>query len=294
MSHDAERRARAFPAIALFAALAACGGPGASPSQPAASPSDTAAASLAPTKQSTVSATPAPGAPVRISLSGAAPAAVGRFSNSGSGSFLVFVDLDTGTASGVPTGELGAMTGGEDGIVWALEKAGRLVKVDAGARAIVDDSEIEVGRNVHIEVQWGAGSAWVGSDGLPVVRVSGTDLADRETIEVPTGIPFLFEDGLMWGAGPTELWAIDPATNEISRHIPLENLIEILALDIDGDEAWIAARRPGYVGTVLRLDLGSGGVVGEFAVSLPAAVRIGPERAWVASYMTNELLGFVR
>jgi hypothetical protein len=220
--------------------------------------------------------------------------AVGRFADSGNGSYLVFVDLDAGTSVGTPTGELGAMAGGEPGLVWALEKAGRLVKVDAATHAVLEDAEIEVGQNVHIEVQWGAGAAWVGSDGLPVVRVSGDDLTDRETIEVPTGIPFLFEDGLMWGAGPTELWAIDPATNEISRHVPLENLIEILALDIDGDEAWIAARRPGHVGTLLRLDLATGAIEAEFPVTLPAAVRIAADRVWVASYLTNELLGFER
>ena len=72
------------------------------------------------------------------------------------------------------------------------------------------------------------------------------------------------------------------------------NLIEILAVDIEGDEAWIAARRPGYVGTLLRLDLASGEVVGEYPVSLPSAVRIGPDRVWVASYETKELLGFER
>jgi hypothetical protein len=221
-------------------------------------------------------------------------AAVGRFDDSGTGSYLVFVDLATGRTTGAATNELGAMAGGETGMVWALEKDGRLVKVDAETRTVIDTAAIEVGQNVHVEVQWGAGSAWVGSDGLPVVRIADDDLADRETIQVPTGIPFLFEHGLMWGAGPTELWAIDPATNGISKHVPLENLIEILALDIDGDDAWIAARRPGHVGTLLRLDLASGAVVDEFPVSLPSAVRIGPERVWVASYLTNELLGFAR
>jgi len=34
--------------------------------------------------------------------------------------------------------------------------------------------------------------------------------------------------------------------------------------------------------------------VGEFPVSLPAAVRIAGNRAWIASYLTNELLGFAR
>ena len=115
------------------------------------------------------------------------------------------------------TDALGGLALGEDGIVWALEKADRLVKVDARPREIVDDLAVDVGENVHVEVQWGAGSAWVGSDGTPSIRVAGDDLAIEATIEVPSGIPFLFEDGLLWGAGPTELWAIDPATNASPR-----------------------------------------------------------------------------
>lgn len=63
---------------------------------------------------------------------------------------------------------------------------------------------------------------------------------------------------------------------------------------MEGDEAWLAVRRTGRVGAALRLDLASGTVAAEHSVSLPAAVRIGPERAWVASYLTNELIGFAR
>lgn len=221
-------------------------------------------------------------------------AAVGRFADSETGSYLIVVDLGAGTLRGIETGELGAMTGGEDGEVWALEKADRLVRADTGSGAVVDDVAVDVGENVHVEVQWGAGSAWVGSDGLPVVRVDGANLADQTTIQVSTGIPFLFEGGLIWGAGPTELWAIDPATNEVVSLVALDDVMEILALDIDGDDAWLAVRRPGYVGRVIRLDLGTGELVEEYAVSLPSAVRMDADRAWIASYETNELLGFPR
>jgi hypothetical protein len=221
-------------------------------------------------------------------------AAVGRFADSETGSYLLVVDLGTGDLRGIEMGELGAMTGGEGAEVWALEKADRLVRADTASGTVVDDVAVDVGENVHVEVQWGAGSAWVGSDGLPVVRVDGADLADQTTIPVSTGIPFLFEDGLVWGAGPTELWAIDPATNEVVRHVALDDIMEILALDIDGDDAWLAVRRPGYVGRVVRIDLATGELVEEYAVSLPSAVRIDADRAWIASYETNELLGFPR
>ena len=80
----------------------------------------------------------------------------------------------------------------------------------------------------------------------------------------------------------------------VVREIPLEGVIEVLAVDVQGDEAWLAIRHPGHVGAVLRLDLADGEVVEEHAVSLPAAAKMAPGRAWVASYLTNELLGFAR
>ena len=221
-------------------------------------------------------------------------AAIGRFDNSSTGAYCLLVDLSTGDLRRVTTGELGGLAAGDAGEVWALEKGDRLVRIDVATASVFDSTELDVGENVHVEVQWGAGSAWVGSDGLPVTRVDGEDLQARTTIEVPTGIPFLFHGGLMWGAGPTELWAIDPSTNTIARHVPLANVSEILALDIDGDDAWLAVRRGGGVGAVLRLDLATGEPVDEFAVSLPAAVRLDDEHAWVASYLTNELIGFER
>ena len=221
-------------------------------------------------------------------------AAVGRFDNSSTGAYCLLVDLGTGDVRPVETGELGALAGGEDGVVWALEKANRLLKVDAASGDVLGSTSVDVGENVHVEVRWAGGATWVGSDGLPVVRVDGADLDDHRTIEVDEGIPFLFEGGLLWGAGPSQLWALDPATGKITRRIALENLIEVLALDIEGDEAWIAARHPGHVGTVLHLDLASEAVVEEIPIDLPAAIAIAPDRVWVASYSTNELVGIAR
>ncbi|HEY8239637.1 MAG TPA: hypothetical protein VIF63_09395, partial [Candidatus Limnocylindrales bacterium] len=74
-------------------------------------------------------------------------AAVGRFDDSGTGSYLVFVDRATGRTVGATTNELGAMAGGEAGVVWALEKGGRLVKVDAETRTVIDAAAIQVGQN---------------------------------------------------------------------------------------------------------------------------------------------------
>jgi hypothetical protein len=224
---------------------------------------------------------------------GSATAAVARFDSSGSGAFLEVVDVASGSVRGLPTEALGGLARGEAEIIWALERDGRLLKIDIARRRVLDQVSVQIGRNVHTEVQWGVGSAWVGSDGTPVTRVS-EDLADTDTIEVDTGLPFLVKEGFVWGAGPEQVWAIDPATNRVARRVPLENVTEVLALDIAGAEAWLAVRRPGGFGAALRIDLASGAVRSEFRVSLPAAVRIGPDRVWVASYLTNELMGFER
>lgn len=220
--------------------------------------------------------------------------AVARFDDSGTGSYLVLVDVRSNEVRGVATGPLGGLALGDDGVVWALEQADRLVKVDVAAGRILADATVAIGENVHTEVQWGAGSAWVGSDGTPVLRVRASDLTLEATIEVPSGLPFLVHGDLVWGAGPTTLWAIDPATNDVVVDVPLENVIEILGMAVDGDEAWLAVRRPGHVGRVLQLALPAGHVVAEFEIGLPAAVQLGPDRAWVASYLDDELVGFPR
>ena len=220
-------------------------------------------------------------------------AAVARFDSSGSDSFLPIVDLASGDIRGVKTGALGGLAAGEGGTVWALEKADRLLEVDVTGRRVIGAVTVDVGENVHTEVQWGAGAAWVGSDGTPVLRV-GDDLAIEATIEVETGLPFFVRDGLVWGAGPEQVWAIDPTSNVIASTLALNDVSEILAMDVEGNMAVLAVRHPGQRGAVLWLDLTTGSVAREEAVSLPAAVRIAPDRVWVASYLTDELLGFAR
>jgi len=81
------------------------------------------------------------------------------------------------------------------------------------------------------------------------------------------------------GARPDELWAIDPQIGEVVRHVALTGLAEILALDVSGDEAWIATRMSGRVGVVERVRLSDGNPTGQFSISLPAAVVLTRDRA---------------
>ena len=95
----------------------------------------------------------------------------------------------------------------------------------------------------------------------------------------------------MWGARADQLWGIDPATNAVAQRVPLDGLIEILDLDVAGERAWIAARKPGRVGVVVGIDLATGNVVGETPVSLPAGVVIAGDRVWATNYDGDELIG---
>lgn len=218
---------------------------------------------------------------------------VGRFDASGGGETLVVVEPTTGEVSGISVGPLESVS--VDGeTVWALEKTGTIQIIDAKTRAITGSTSVHIDPDAHAEAVPGAGSLWISGDRTPVHRIDPKTAKVVADIETGGGIPLAFSDGLIWGARADELWAIDPASDEVSRRVPLANLIEILALDVDGDEAWLAVRHPGRVGAVVRLDVATEQVVAEFSVSLPAGVAIDASHVWVTSYDTNELLGFER
>src|SRR5256885_9309247 len=103
--------------------------------------------------------------------------------------------------------------------------------------------------------------AFVSSDHTPLRRVALGTMKVTATIDVGGGIPFVVRDGLVWGARPDAIWALDPKTNRLVPTIPLDDGREILALDIPGTEAWIGAPRA-RTGYVLRLYLSDGPPVG--------------------------------
>ena len=184
----------------------------------------------------------------------------------------------------------------EDSSLWAFLKTGEVSLIDRATGEATGSVTVHVDQDAHMDALAGAGSVWVSGDRTPVHRISGPKPHIVADIETGGGIPLAFAGGLVWGARPDELWAIDPETNTVTRRVPLENVDEILALDIDADadQAWIAARRPGRVGTVIALDMGTGAVIGETPVSLPAGVRLTPEHAWVTDYDTDSLVGIAR
>jgi len=218
---------------------------------------------------------------------------VSRYDTGTTGEGIVVVSGRDHAVRGIATMALGGLAVGEAGTVWALEKAGNVLHVDPATGRILGRVAVDVDVNEHMEIVAGAGARWVSSDHTPVRRIAA-DATVAAVIETGGGIPLAFNGGLVWGARANELWGIDPKTNTITRHVPLVGIDEILALDVSGTEAWIAARRPGRVGTVVRLELPGGRVVAEYPVSLPAGVELAPDRAWVTNYDASEVLGFAR
>jgi hypothetical protein len=63
-------------------------------------------------------------------------------------------------------------------------------------------------------------------------------------------------------------------------------------IDVNEREAWVAARKPGRVAAIARLDRATGSLLGEARLALPAGVRIAGDTAWITDYETSELVGF--
>ncbi len=203
---------------------------------------------------------------------------------------LIFLDPATGTVGGLDVGPLAGFGLGDDGRVWTLGTLGQVVVVGADRTGPTGRTSIDVPGLEHLDAVFASGAFWAASDSTPVRRLEGTTPAVTATIETGGGIPLAVADGLVWGARADELWAIDPATDEVTRRVSLAGLIEILDLDIADGQAWIAARKPGRVGVVVGIDLATGRPIGEVPVRLPAGVVIAPGDVWVTDYETDGLV----
>jgi hypothetical protein len=218
---------------------------------------------------------------------------VGRYTPDSSGRTIAIADLRSGDVTGLSMEPIGGL-GVDRSAIWALQTSGKVSRIDRLRLEPTGSVSVHVDSDAHMDALVGAGSVWVSGDRTPVHRISGSKPRVVADIETGGGIPLAFDRGLVWGARPDQLWAIDPKTNRIVRRVPLSDLIEILALDVAGDEAWIAARRPGRVGTVIQFDIATRHVRGAYDASLPAGVRIGSDRAWATDYETGDLIGFER
>lgn len=168
-----------------------------------------------------------------------------------------------------------------DGRLWLLEAAGRIRSIDPTSNAVEAQFSVTLDRNAHSNVVYGGGYLWASSDTTPLHRV------DRQTGEVVDfdvggGVPFVERDGVVWGASPTVVWAVDAATGNVVRTVELQRSIEVLSLDVGASTLWVGVRRPGRIGEVRHIDIASGEVLDRFAdVDIPAHIVLAFDSVWV-------------
>jgi streptogramin lyase len=169
------------------------------------------------------------------------------------------------------------------GRIWAIDPRGDLMGIDPARARVTDRWAVPFDPATHTNVVFGGGSVWVGSDGTPLVQVDPATGAIDRMIETGGGPPFLAKDGLVWGAAPELIWAVDASTGEVVRSFPLEDSMEVISFGIGLGSIWAGIRHPGYVGAVLRLDPSTGDVVADIPdVDIPARIAIGFGSVWVS------------
>ena len=165
--------------------------------------------------------------------------------------------------------------------MWALDRTGEVFGVDPTSGAVSVRFPVELDLNAHNNVVFAGGYVWVSSDTTKLFRFDPAS-GKRAEYDVGGGVPFLAEDGLLWGATPTQLWAVDPASGEVVRRVTVPDSEEVMALTIDSGTAWVGLRHPGRVGAVVLLELPSGEVLREVAVDIPARIELAAGSAWVS------------
>ena len=204
---------------------------------------------------------------------------------------VVALDATTGAMrTSAQAGEVCCdLTSDDEGDIWAVDPGGRLVEISDGGVSRGLPVDIDA-RNAHTNVVYAGGSLWVSSDTTPLHRVDPATGATSD-IDVGGGVPFLEHDGLVWGASPTEIWAVDPATGQVAERIALEGSTEVLSLGFDGDDdVWAGIRRAGRAGRVLQLDRSTGAVKTELRdVDIPARIEFGFDSIWITDSGSSSL-----
>ncbi len=195
---------------------------------------------------------------------------------------LYRIDSRTGqVAASIETGELCCdLTAGE-GSIWTVDPNGSVIRVDPALNQVVQHIPVTIDRNAHTNVVYAGGALWVSSDSTKLLRVDPNSGATMQ-LDVGGGVPFLAERGLVWGASPTQLWAVDEKTGELARQIPLQNSTEVLSLALGYGSIWVGIRHPARVGAVVRLDEGTGAQIDELRqIDIPARIAIGFGSVWI-------------
>ena len=203
---------------------------------------------------------------------------------------LYKIDPETATiAMSVDLGDVCCDLTEGAGLVWALDRSGAVIGVDPEAGDVRTTLPVKLDLNAHNNVVFAGGYLWVSSDTTALFRLDPAS-GRTKTFDVGGGVPFLAQDGLLWGAGPSELWAVDPASGEVVQRVEVPDSTEVMALAIEGRTAWVGMRHPGPVGSVLELDLRDGTVRNELAVDIPARIELALGSRWISDSGSSMVL----
>jgi sugar lactone lactonase YvrE len=239
-----------------------------------------------PTTNTVIASYEVPGAASALALGG-----VVWVASYGGSPSVVALDAQTGAMrTSAQAGEVCCdLTSDDEGDVWAVDPAGRVVEISDGGVSRGLPVDIDA-RNAHTNVVYAGGSLWVSSDTTPLHRIDPASGATTD-IDVGGGVPFLQHDGLVWGASPTDIWAVDPTTGEVAERIELEGSREVLSLNFDAEgDLWVGIRRAERAGRVLQLDRTTGAVKTELrVVDIPARIEFGFGSIWITDSGSSSL-----
>jgi len=180
-----------------------------------------------------------------------------------------------------------------DGAVWAVDPGGAVLRIDPASATVVQTYPVTLDANAHTNAVYGTDALWVSSDTTDLMRLDPST-GEVTTVDVGGGVPFVARDGLVWGATPDRVWAVDAATGELREEIELEGSTEVLSLEVDGNDVWVGIRR-GSAGRVLLVDRATGAVVMELDdVDIPARMVLGFGSLWVTDSGSSDVVRVTR
>ena len=189
----------------------------------------------------------------------------------------------------VPGGDLCCDLTVGAGALWTVDAKGSLIRVELASGQVTKRIPVTIDRNTHTNAIYAGGALWVSSDPTKLFRVDPVSGAST-AFDVGGGVPFLARDGLVWGAAPTSLWAVDEKTGALVRRVPLADSMEVLSLELGYGAIWVGIRHPGRIGAVLRLDATTGKVVDEVRdIEIPARIAAGFGSIWVTDSGSSKL-----
>jgi hypothetical protein len=96
-----------------------------------------------------------------------------------------------------------------------VDPRGGLLAIDPVELRVVGMTPVALPPNVHVGLMGDEEALWLSSDTTALLRINPRSGQVVASLDVGGGIPMALAQGLVWGAGPHHVWAVDPASNEI-------------------------------------------------------------------------------